>query len=224
MLLAQGFMVRRKAQLLPEPVGARTGRAGSGPLLRVLIAGDSSAAGVGVATQDQALSGAIVAGLAHDFTVDWRLEAATGNTTRDTLNRLRQVEDPFDVAVTALGVNDVTRGRSRAQFMAQQRALLAQLTGPLQARCIVVSGVPQMERFPALPQPLAWVLGQQAARLDAGLQEVAGKFPQAHHLSTDLPDDPALAAPDGYHPGALLYDLWAKQILQVIRDQVRARI
>ncbi|MCL6282445.1 SGNH/GDSL hydrolase family protein [Ruegeria sp. 2012CJ41-6] len=216
-------MVRRKAQLLPEPQGPRAGRAGSGPLLRVLIAGDSSAAGVGVATQDQALSGRIVAGLAHDFTVDWRLEATTGHTTRDALDRLLRLEDRFDVAVTALGVNDVTRGRSCGKFTAQQHALLAHLTGPLQARCVVVSGVPQMERLPALPQPLAWVLGQQAARLDAGLQRVAEGFPQAHHLSTELPDEPGMAAPDGYHPSSRLYDLWANQIVQIIRDQARAR-
>ncbi|MDP5217680.1 SGNH/GDSL hydrolase family protein [Ruegeria sp. 2205SS24-7] len=216
-------MVRRKTQLLPEPVGARAGRAGDGPPLRLLIAGDSSAAGVGVTTQDQALSGQIVARLARDFTVDWRLEATTGHTTRDTLDRLQKSQEQVDVAVTALGVNDVTRGRTRAQFVAQQRALLAHLTGPLQTRCVVVSGVPQMEHFPALPQPLAWVLGRQAARLDKGLHALTREFPQAHHLSHDLPDDPSLAAQDGYHPGARLYDLWAEQIVQVIRDQLRAR-
>ncbi|MEX0350889.1 MAG: SGNH/GDSL hydrolase family protein [Paracoccaceae bacterium] len=215
--------MRRKVQILPEPSGARAGRVGSGPVLRLLITGDSSAAGVGVSTQDQALSGQIVANLARDFTVDWRLEAATGRTTRDTLEHIQRIDERVDVAVTALGVNDVTRGRTKKQFVAQQHSLLTHLTGPLGARCVVVSGVPRMELFPALPQPLAWVLGKQAKRLDGALRNVARDYPQVHHLLPDLPNDPSLAASDGYHPGARLYDLWAEQIVLIIRAQVARR-
>jgi hypothetical protein len=57
LLLAQGLYVRRKTPLLPEPPGARSGFAGTGRLLRVLILGDSAAAGVGAASQLSALSG-----------------------------------------------------------------------------------------------------------------------------------------------------------------------
>ncbi|WP_171177738.1 SGNH/GDSL hydrolase family protein [Ruegeria sp. HKCCD8929] len=223
-LAAQGLWVRRTARLLPEPSGPRAGCEGHGPRLRLLIAGDSSAAGVGAETQAQALSGQLVQRLAQDYRVAWRLEATTGHTTRDTLDRLRQIDGPFDVAVTALGVNDVTRATTRAQFMARQTALLEHLTVPLGANCVVLTGVPQMQRFPALPQPLAWVLGQQAARLDAGLHQVAARFPQAHHLALDFPDDPALAAPDGYHPSPRAYALWAERLAQDIHAQTRARI
>lgn len=44
LLLYQGFRVRRNILLLPEPPGERTGTAGSGPLLRLLVTGDSAAA------------------------------------------------------------------------------------------------------------------------------------------------------------------------------------
>ena len=53
-LLAQGHYVRRVTPRLPEPEGLRQGVEGSGPPLRLLILGDSSAAGVGVATQAEA--------------------------------------------------------------------------------------------------------------------------------------------------------------------------
>lgn len=217
LLAAQGMIVRRNARLLPEPTGPRSGRAGRGPRLRLLIVGDSSAAGVGAGTQAQALSGRLVSQLAGHYCVEWQLEATTGHTTLDTLRRLEHLNGPFDVAVTALGVNDVTRGVTRRQFQSHQTRLLDHLVNVLAVRRIVVTAVPQMNRFPALPQPLAWILGQQAARLDKGLQQVASAYPQMRHLSLDLPDDPALAAPDGYHPSPKAYAIWAKEAARLLQ-------
>ncbi|WP_170563446.1 SGNH/GDSL hydrolase family protein [Ruegeria atlantica] len=217
-LAAQAVSVRRNAQQLPEPSGPRQGREGRGPRLRLLIAGDSSAAGVGAGRQQQALSGFLVQQLARHYSVEWQLEATTGHTTQDTLDRLNRLEGRFDAAVTALGVNDVTRGVSRQRFTALQIQLLNHLTDNLGVRRIVLTAVPQMNRFPALPQPLAWVLGRQAARLDQGLQTAASAFAQARHLPLEFPDDPALAAPDGYHPSPKAYRLWAEAAADLLRQ------
>ncbi|MEW2918820.1 SGNH/GDSL hydrolase family protein [Ruegeria sp. ANG10] len=217
-LAVQGLSVRRNAQLLSEPIGPRQGRDGRGPRLRLLIAGDSSAAGVGAGTQAQALSGHLVSRLASHYTVEWRLEATTGHTTQDTIDRLRGLSGQFDMAVTALGVNDVTRGVTCKRFVDRQTQLLKLLTGPLGVRRLVVTGVPQMNRFPALPQPLAWVLGHQARRLDQGLRQVAARFPHAQHLTLDLPDDPALVAPDGYHPSPKTYAIWADEAARLLHQ------
>ncbi|MFC3613121.1 SGNH/GDSL hydrolase family protein [Lutimaribacter marinistellae] len=219
-LAAQGLAVRSRARLLPEPEGARSGRAGRGPNLRLLILGDSSAAGVGAGTQAQALSGQLVARLGRHYAVQWRLEAATGRTTADALAALERVDGPIDMAVTALGVNDVTRGVSRTRFADRQAVLLDRLA-TMGARRIVVSGVPPMERFPALPQPLAWVLGRQAARLDGALAALASARPHVEHLHFDMPEDPALAASDGYHPSPRAYALWAEQISGALIDRSR---
>ncbi|WP_367647674.1 SGNH/GDSL hydrolase family protein [Ruegeria arenilitoris] len=219
-LAAQALLVRRRAVGLPEPAGAREGRQGRGPRLRLLIAGDSSAAGVGAGTQEQALSGQLVKLLGRQFSVEWRLVATTGHTTGDTIEDLRRIEGQFDAAVTALGVNDVTRAVTCNRFKRQQAELMRLLTVDLGVRTVIVTGVPQMDRFPALPQPLAWVLGRQSARLDEGLREVIASFPQARHLALHLPDDPALAAVDGYHPSPKAYRLWAEQAARMILDQV----
>lgn len=218
LLAAQGISVRRKARFLPEPTGPREGREGRGPRLRLLIAGDSSAAGVGAGTQAQALSGQLVAQLAKSHSVEWRLEAMTGHTTLDTLKRLDGLTDQFDAAITALGVNDVTRGVTKKRFVEHQSRLMHLITDQLGARRVIVTAVPQMGRFPALPQPLAWVLGRQAARLDQGLQQIATGFPQIRHLSIDLPDDPALAASDGYHPSPKAYAIWAEKAAELLRQ------
>ncbi|WP_245706375.1 SGNH/GDSL hydrolase family protein [Ruegeria marina] len=213
--------MRRKAQLLAEPAGPRAGRAGSGPALRLLIAGDSAAAGVGVDSQDLALCGQLVSRLAQTFTVDWRVEATTGHTTSDTLARLRALPDRFDVVVTSLGVNDTTRAIPARRFAARQAALMDLLTGPLAARLVVVTSVPDMALFPALPHPLSWVLGQQSQRLDRSLANMLKRYPQAVHHRPHIPPDPAMAARDGYHPSALAYAHWAEGLARVIQAQAR---
>ena len=98
LLLAQGLWVRRVTPKLPEAQGPREGvrtpdiaaEAGSSDsALRLLIVGDSSAAGVGATHQDEALAGrlsrALVAALATE--VHWRLVARTGVTARATSRR-----------------------------------------------------------------------------------------------------------------------------------------
>ena len=60
-LLWQGARVRATALRLPEAAGERLQ---SGGALRLLIVGDSSAAGVGAAHQDEALAGCLARTLA----------------------------------------------------------------------------------------------------------------------------------------------------------------
>lgn len=209
-LLAQALAVRAKAQQLPEPPGARDGVAGDGPVLRLLITGDSSAAGVGADTQQAALSGQLAARLSHGHTLRWRLEAETGATTRSTLARLQALETQrFDVAVVALGVNDVTRAVPVRVWVARQRQLHALLRDRFGVARIVASGLPPMAQFPLLPDPLAWVLGAHAARLDAALAGLAASDPAVVHVPLNLPFEPRYVARDGFHPSPLAYDHWA---------------
>ncbi|WP_425044424.1 SGNH/GDSL hydrolase family protein [Primorskyibacter sp. S87] len=215
--------VRARAIELPEPTGPRSGVAGEGRPLRLLITGDSSAAGVGAGTQTQALAGQLVSRLAKSARVEWQLEATTGHRTADTIARLSTVRGQFQVVVTALGVNDVTRAMSQDRFRDAQRILVKDLTSRMGAGLILASGVPPMEHFPALPRPLNWVLGCQAARLDTALGQLAAEIPEMEHLPFHLPPDPANAAPDGYHPSPKAYALWAERLAAKILAAMAAR-
>ena len=55
LLICQGMYVRRVTPKLPEADGPRSGEAGSGALLRLLVLGDSAAAGVGVPARKKRL-------------------------------------------------------------------------------------------------------------------------------------------------------------------------
>ncbi len=222
LLVAQGLRVRRRANTLSEPPGAREGCAGSGVALRLLIIGDSSAAGVGACSQDTALSGQLVAALSNDFAVSWKLIGETSATTSDVLKRLAKVEPvPFDVVVPALGVNDVTRCSSRGFWQTRQRQLAKRLVNRFEAKLIIASGLPPMGAYPELPQPLRWVLGQQAQRLDQALAELCDTHQVMTHLPIDIPFEPHFQAEDGYHPSEAAYALWGKMIASHIRQHLK---
>ncbi len=107
-LLAQAALTRRRLPRLPEAEGPREGEVGEGPLLRLLVTGDSSAAGVGVVTQREALAGQLSQRVAESCQarVAWRLLARSGLNTAQTLELLRREAPPAaDIAVVVTGVN-----------------------------------------------------------------------------------------------------------------------
>ncbi|WP_299655092.1 SGNH/GDSL hydrolase family protein [uncultured Tateyamaria sp.] len=217
-LLPQAIWVAARAMRLPEADGPREGQVGVGPPLRLLIVGDSSAAGVGVAHQDGALAGRLVSHLQTGFSVRWRLLAQSGLTTSGMLRMLSaQPARDFDVAVVALGVNDAKNGMHHSRWQANYTRLMGRLQDRFGVSRIYASGVPPLGDFPLLPRPLRDVLGARAVRFDAMLANLCADTDGAVHMPFDLPMDPTMMAADGFHPGAPVYDIWARRIADALR-------
>lgn len=205
-------MVRRRVPRLPEAAGPRFGTLGSGKPLRVLILGDSAAAGVGADSQDTALAGHTARSLSTHYCVEWELAAHTGATTASTLRGLAQRSSQrLDAAVITLGVNDVTGGTSEARWRKGQAELRALLRSRFKVSRIVVCGVPPMARFPALPQPLRWFLGSRAARFSQLLETDVAAEADCKFLPMSFSQDPGLMAPDGFHPGPAIFAEWGQR-------------
>ncbi|QFT98280.1 hypothetical protein FIU85_13290 [Roseovarius sp. THAF8] len=218
-LVPQAAWVMLRAARLPEAAGPRDGVAGQGAALRVLIVGDSSAAGVGVETQEDALAGRLEAHLAPYHRVHWRLEARGGATTASALADLGWIpRAQFDAAVIALGVNDAKNGMRRARWRRNYSDLVALLRDRFGVERIVASGVPPLGVFPLLPRPLRGVLGARAAALDSELRALVAQDPALAYVAMAFPMDRALMAADGFHPAAPLYDLWAGRVAERIRE------
>lgn len=220
-LVVQGVRARRSILRLDEPAGARSGSEGSGPALRLLIAGDSAAAGVGAATQHEALSGQLAAQLGSGFHVSWKLIAQTGLTVRDVIGRLEATApERFDVALISVGVNDVT-GRTRSTaWIRRLKALIGLLESRFGVEHILLSSLPPMHVFPALPQPLRWYLGYRARQLDAMIRTIAAADARCEYLPIDFPFEQRYMAADGFHPGAPAYRAWASAAAHVIRRRI----
>lgn len=216
-LLAQGAWARLNVPQLPEPPGERLGSAGRGPTLKLLVTGDSAAAGVGAGHQDEALLGQIVARLRDRYRVSWNLQARSGDTTADTLERLDQLEaQHFDVAVTSLGVNDVIRMTTRDDWRSRQAALWELLRKKFGVSTLIVSGLPPVHDFAALPQPLRWHIGSRATEFNADLAAAAEADGRVHFVDLRFEADISLAASDGFHPGPGVYALWGERVADIV--------
>ncbi|MDU8927271.1 SGNH/GDSL hydrolase family protein [Alisedimentitalea sp. MJ-SS2] len=212
-LLVQALQVRKRALILPEPPGPRCGKLGQGPTLRLLILGDSSAAGVGASHQSLALSGQLAQTLGQRVALTWQLEAETGATSASALKHLQSLPgEPFDIAIVALGVNDVTHQVPLSRFLSRRRAIHDHLRNHLETRHIISSGLPPMGHFPLLPQPLRWTLGRTATRFDAALAQLCSNNPDTTHLPLNLPFEPRYVAADGFHPSEPAYAQWAQML------------
>ncbi len=223
LLLAQGLLTRARLPRLPEAAGPRQGSVGRGPALRLLVAGDSSAAGVGVDTQGQALAQPLAARLAllTGAQVRWQLLAQSGLETAQLLALLqqqasqqgpRQMWQPLDLAVVVTGVNDVTGRVPPAQAVATRAAVADWLRAHTGVRHVAFTPLPPVHRFPGLPQPLRWVAGADARAHNQALQAWARSRPDVSCIALDLPLDVATMARDGFHPGAAVYRLCADTI------------
>jgi len=223
LLIAQALHVKRVTPRLPEPSGERSGIAGSGPSLNLLILGDSAAAGVGVATQRQALAGQLVSVLSSGFRVSWKLIAQTGHKAKDSLAELKKLSpEAFNVVVTSIGVNDVTHGTGIGKWIDHQSQIIETLISKFRLSHIILSGVPPMHLFPALPQPLRWYFGMRAKEFNVALKKLAHRYRECEFVGINFSPDQTLMADDGFHPGESAYSLWAEHVAAVVQKRLTA--
>ena len=224
LLVAQAVATRRRAPVLPEAAGPREGRLGGhGPLVRLLIAGDSSAAGVGVAHQDQSVAGHLIRALHRHSArpVHWALRARSGLTTQQVHAMLRtDLPAAADVAVVITGVNDVI-DQIPSQRAVQHRAALADwLLAELLARHVLFAPLPPIHQFPLLPQPLRRVMGDDAQRHNQALERWAATRDDVSCVQIPLTLSADTMASDGFHPGEAVYRACGEALARFVADHI----
>ena len=218
-LLPQALLARRRAIRLEPAAGPQTGMVGacSGEPLRLLLVGESTVAGVGVGSQQEALAGRLaeqLAGLVKRPVV-WQALGENGITATQALERLlpQVAGQRFDLVLLVFGVNDTTHFTSSARW---QKALHSLVQAFAVAQCqVAVTAVPPIQHFSALPWLLRQMLGLRAAILDQQLGLVAGKH-SAQHCRVELEFTPEYLARDGYHPSELGYRVWAEGLSKLL--------
>jgi lysophospholipase L1-like esterase len=227
LLVAQALRTRATLPRLPEAAGERQGEAGEGPPLRLLILGDSSAAGVGVVHQRDGLAGQLVKALAGRtrHRVQWRLLARSGLNTGQLFalldhENLGLHHTHHDVAVVVTGVNDLIDQVPSHRAVALREALTNRLRNALGVGHVVFAPLPPVHLFPGLPQPLRWVAGSDARRHNRALALWAATRDDVSRLDIELPLNPGVMADDGFHPGAPVYRLCGHAIAEHIASVV----
>lgn len=223
LLVLQALLTRLRLPRLPEPDGDRHGVVGDGPALRLLILGDSSAAGVGVRDQAHALAGYLSKALARwaPARVHWRLLAQSGLTSAQCLALLREHEPlQADIAVVVLGVNDIIEQVPSQHAVAAREAIANHLRNACGVAHVVFAPLPPVQHFPGLPQPLRWVAGKDARRHDCAVASWARTRSDVSHVPIDLPLNAGVMAMDGFHPGETVYRICGTALAEHIAERV----
>ncbi len=217
LMLPQALWLKRSAPRAPAAEGAREGSVGdsAGPPLRLLALGDSPLEGVGIARIEDTLPVRLAKLLceAESLRVDWRIVAKNGATARSLCDRLLpKIEaQPFDLILVSVGVNDVTGLTRGRDFTEALDALLSALLVHSPQAQLVLLGVPPMQAFPLLKQPLRAWLGGRSGRLEALGIAIAQRH-GALHSPIQIVPAPELFARDGFHPSELGHSRWADEV------------
>ncbi|WP_168582726.1 SGNH/GDSL hydrolase family protein [Gephyromycinifex aptenodytis] len=232
-LITQGGRVLASIPRLAEAGGPTHGQApGQGEPIALLVVGESTAVGVGVDQHDEAIVGELTRLIAAQTgrAVRWNVIGRNGARLRATHTRaLPEVIGEYDCCVVLLGVNDTLGLTSAGRWRKEMTTLLARLSQCTRAQgLIVLAGVPRLDRFPALPQPMRFVMGAHAHTLDSVLADLsdlstavaadppvntasAGDVSRVH-VPTPPMEEPADLATDGFHPSAQGYQRWAQHL------------
>jgi lysophospholipase L1-like esterase len=210
-LWLQARYVYRVTPKLPEATGLRSGQSGQGPLCRILIAGDSGAAGVGVSTQDEALCGQLVQSLGHHYTIEWQLLAVNGLDSPGLAALISPLQArPYDVVVLSIGANDATRLCTPGKWVWWQKQLTGLIDQKFTPGLLVHTSVPPMHACAALPQPLRWFMGIWAREMNRLLAKLFGNRPHCTVLCHPDSTTSQGMSSDGIHPSASGYKVWAE--------------
>ena len=247
--LYQGRKIKRDTVRLPEPHGERHGvidltqannkvSTQDAKTFNLMVVGDSAAAGVGSQTQQEALVGKLIPILEQNEAIqanfarlNWSLQATTGHTSFDILRRLYVLpapEQPIDVMLLSVGVNDTTSNVSVHKWQQQIEDIINIVQRKFGVRELVFLSLPPMAQMPAIPAPLNNFVGAKASVLDEILQQVCAAHAGVTYMATDFTrmleehangsaiDINVMFASDGFHPSSLMYGYWAQQIVETI--------
>jgi len=221
-LIAQGRRLRRDIPRLPDAALPWSGELAGPDPVRLLVLGDSTASGVGAATQDEALPGNLARIIRSRYNrgTRWVADGRNGATARDLLTDFIEpvTAQEFDLAFLTIGANDALALRSRHAFSSDVAKLVERLRAASPHALILVSLMPRFDRFSSLVNPARWNLALHAANLDDGARRAVSYQSGVFCIPKPPPYSPGFWASDGVHPGPQGYREWAEFALAAVPD------
>jgi lysophospholipase L1-like esterase len=187
------------------------------PPRRLVVLGDSAAAGHGLPGSEDALARRVGRGLvaADGRATAVRCVAVDGATTAEVLATQLEAATGADVVIIGVGVNDAVRpGRSTEETATALRALLIGVLArvPTEARVVLLS-CPDLSVAPGLPRLLQTVVGQRCRTLAAAQERVAADLAVPVVRAGRAVLSVEMFGTDGFHPGTRGHERLAADVL-----------
>lgn len=227
-LLVEAVMAARLHYLTADSAPPVEGEYGAddSPLVRLVIAGDSTAAGVGASRRSETVGAHLAVALAGEHRVQLRCVGVSGSRSSDLSPQIsRALLQRPDVVVILIGANDATHATPAplaARHLAQALERLRAAGIPTVVGCCPDMGVRGF--LPPLRQLISWQ-GKQIAMAQMATAHRYGATPVdlAGQAGPRFHRDPSLLAEDAFHPGGRGYGVWADVLLPAVRNAVLTR-
>ena len=212
LVFVQAMVLRNKIPKLHLPEDKPFGIAGGdGEILRVLILGESPAAGYGLSSYLDSVAAQLALCLSKGgSSVYWK---ACGWVGVDMLSLGRKTwpEEPFDIVFVAMGVNDIKNLSSAHYWRRGIESVVAKCAAQYPEALVVFSDLPPVEQFPALSSVLSLILSWRRELLQHVLTDMLEQKEMCS-VPLDLQMEPRFFAEDRFHPSALAHKLWAEAV------------
>lgn len=231
----QGKIIKRSVPRLPEATGIEGNvKADSDKQLRLLCIGESSMAGVGAETHEEAIGGTIAKEISSrlNTNVYWRVYARNGYTAKRVRFKIlpKITERDFDIIVIALGANDSFAMNSPKSWREHICDLLKDTQALFPNTPIVFMNMPPIKEFPAFSRLIRFSIGNLVELLGKELDETIKLFENVYFSNERIrmetwkkryqADGKASDFfSDGVHPSKLTYQVWAKDVVAFIIEK-----
>jgi lysophospholipase L1-like esterase len=222
----QGINARRRVPRLPEAsqnIEGLVAVSGGLPVFRLLVLGESSMAGVGLANHADGFAGQVSAGISRQInrSVSWSVLAKSGYDARAAHQKLVPLipEQAYDMVVVGLGGNDtfylngpLTFGRNMAMLIRKTRMKIPEAP-------IIIAALPPVGSFPALPPLVRLGLGALVRLHSFALRRFPLRFKGVYVAGGAVQGLDTRFFIDGIHPSAQAYNLWAAQTINFVKSK-----
>ncbi|MCR1024907.1 SGNH/GDSL hydrolase family protein [Cellulophaga baltica] len=232
LLYFQGKKIKKSVPRLPEaknPKGISTTT--SEKTSHLLTIGESTIAGVGVATHQEGFTGSLANELASKLhkNINWTVFAKSGYTAKKVAKKIidKIPEQPIDLIVIGLGGNDAFELNGPKKWNHDVRNLINSLQVRFKGVPIVFTNMPPIKEFPAFTGLIKFTIGNLVTILGDELEKVVKDFDNVYYYTRpvssiylikryDLKISKADFFSDGVHPSKITYQIWAKDISNFI--------
>ncbi|MFC0261071.1 SGNH/GDSL hydrolase family protein [Fontibacter flavus] len=186
---------------------------------KILIIGESTAAGVGASSVEKTISSQVFHQLkkAHDI-----YNLGKNGLRAFQLKKLYTKGNPedltkIDIVIILIGANDCFNFTSPGKFQSALSEFLEEITSIGSVKKIIIPTIPPVNQFPAIPSLIRFFLGWHRSILAREILHLKTKFSLVDFENSSEKFPKNFFAPDGIHPSDLGYELLAKQISDKIQ-------
>ncbi len=197
---------------------------GTGPTLRYIAAGDSTAVGYGATKVENTYTDKIALEFSKTNTVTYKNVGVVGAKTSDVLEKqLQQIVDfKPDIVTISIGGNDATHLVSGKQILENEREILSRIISETNAT-VYITNVPNFTWAKVLPWFYRTLIEYRNSKVNKEILEFETdriKIVDIHDFGWDrFPDIGVTNAPDKFHPNDLGYQNWTDAFLDRISSR-----